>query len=193
MAQVFKPKSKKDFMPLKRIYIARAGARYSQIINDKVLNKDLNETYILGLSLAEPVVFWDVFEVSQLQSNWIPSKLKGSSKYLIFVSTLGPRIDEEIEKLSQISTFRAHLLDAWASEALEKLNDSFEKWFSSTYTVKMTRRFSPGYEDLHITINGNYVDLLGIQEYIKVLPTGVMIPRKTTTCIVGLQESLKSQ
>ncbi|WP_241498758.1 methionine synthase [Fervidobacterium thailandense] len=189
MVKIFRPESTKDYMPQKRIYIARVGARHSQIVSDDTLNRDANEIYMLGLKIAEPVVFWDLFEASQLQPDWIPSRLKGHPRYLIFVSTLGPRIDEEIENLGHSSVLRAHLLDAWASEALEKLNDTFENWFRKTYLARTTRRFSPGYEDLHITVNKHYVALLGLQNRINVLSSGVMIPRKTTTCIVGLEEN----
>jgi D-ribose pyranose/furanose isomerase RbsD len=47
-------------------------------------------------------------------------------------------------------------------------------------------RFSPGYGDLHITVNKIYAELLGVTDKITVLDTGLMIPRKTTTCIAGI-------
>jgi len=86
------------------------------------------------------------------------------------------------------STLEAALLDAWGSEALEKLNDSFEDVFKKQNNSKLTMRFSPGYGDLHISVNKIYVELLGIADKVRVLDTGLMIPRKTTACIVGIGE-----
>lgn len=49
-------------------------------------------------------------------------------------------------------------------------------------------RFSPGYGDLDILVNREYIRLLGIEDEITVLDSGIMIPRKTTTCIAGIIE-----
>jgi len=183
--KIFIPE-KYQYMPSKKIFLARAGAVYSKILNDETLMEVANRIYLRGLDIARPVVYWEVFKKEQLPENAVPGVYKTYETFLICVSTLGAEIDEEIERLSHISTLEAALLDAWGSEALEKLNDSFEDVFKKQNNSKLTMRFSPGYGDLHISVNKIYVELLGIADKVRVLDTGLMIPRKTTACIVGI-------
>lgn len=185
--KIFIPE-KYQYMPPKKIFLARAGAVYSKILNDETLMEVANRIYLRGLDIARPVVYWEVFKKHQLPENAVPGVYKTYETFLICVSTLGAEIDEEIERLLHISTLEAALLDAWGSEALEKLNDSFEDVFKKQNNSKLTMRFSPGYGDLHISVNKIYVELLGIADKVRVLDTGLMIPRKTTACIVGIGE-----
>lgn len=184
---VFIPR-KPDFMPSKKIFLARAGVRYSEVINDENIMKDVNRIYLMGLENAEPKVFWKVFERAELSDQCVPSKFKVYREFLVFVATLGKEIDQQIEELSQISVYLGFLLDSWASESLERLNDTFEEIFKRENNAKLTMRFSPGYGDLDILVNREYIRLLGIEDEITVLDSGIMIPRKTTTCIAGIIE-----
>ncbi|QIV78026.1 methionine synthase [Fervidobacterium pennivorans subsp. keratinolyticus] len=183
--QIFIPE-KYQYMPSKKIFLARAGVIYSKAIDDEKLLEIANKIYLKGLEVAKPFVYWDVFKKDQIPETAIPGKFKQYDTFLVFISTLGNTLDEEIENLSQTSTLEAMLLDAWGSEAIEKLNDTFEQIFKSRNNCELTMRFSPGYGDLHITVNKTYVELLGVTDKITVLDTGLMIPRKTTTCIAGI-------
>jgi len=183
--QIFIPE-KYQYMPSKKIFLARAGMIYSKAIADEKLLEIANKIYLKGLEVAKPFVYWDVFKKDQLPESAIPGKFKQYDIFLVFISTLGETLDEEIEKFSQTSTLEAMLLDAWGSEAIEKLNDTFEQIFKSQNNCDLTMRFSPGYGDLNITVNKTYVELLGVTDKIIVLDTGLMIPRKTTTCIAGI-------
>jgi len=185
--EIYKPE-KIDYMPSKKIYLARAGAIYSKILYNSTLNEIANKIYLLALNGANPVVYWEMFNKEQLSEFDIPAKYRNHEKFLIFLSTLGTEMDKEIERLPTNSTSEAALLDAWGSEAVEKLNDSFEKYFKNVHKVRLTMRFSPGYEDLEITRNKSYVGLLGIEDKITVLDSGLMIPRKSTSCIAAIIE-----
>jgi len=46
-------------------------------------------------------------------------------------------------------------------------------------------RFSPGYGDVDIRMNHYIVKELIKVEKVKVLSSGEMVPRKTTTCMIG--------
>jgi len=76
------------------------------------------------------------------------------------------------------------LLDAWASEALEALNESFDKELRQKFG-EGTMRFSPGYGDVDIRMNQYIVKELIRVENVRVLSSGEMVPRKTTTCMIG--------
>ncbi|ABR30594.1 methionine synthase [Thermosipho melanesiensis] len=170
---------KHEYMPSKKIFLARAGMRYKGMEND--LNEEINEIYLEGLRLSKPIVWFDTIKDIP---NFVPKSFKGIKKITIFVSTLGKDIDEKIEEyMENGEIFKGAILDAWASEALEKLNDSFDKKLREKMG-KGTMRFSPGYGDVDIRKNKDIINFLKIKE-IKVLQSGVMIPRKTTTCMVG--------
>lgn len=186
MTNVFVPTSKKEFMPSKKLFLARAGARYAEILRDPSLNEAANKIYLQGLDVAKPVVYWRLFNVEEIPPEMIPLRIAGYKRYLIMASTLGIDIDKAIEEYSRESTLKAFLLDSWASEALERLNNTFQKWFEKEHGVRTSFRFSPGYGDLPVTVNQKFVEMLSVENVIEVLSTGVMIPRKTTTCIMGI-------
>lgn len=177
---------KYQYMPPKKIFLARAGARYKNVVNDEKLMEIVNRIYLLGISSAEPIVYWDIFSKTSISDLPIPEKFSKCDKFIICVSTLGMRFDETIEEISKISTIEAMLLDAWGSEALETLNDNFQHVYLEDILIKTTMRFSPGYGDLDITVNKTYVELLGISDKVKVNEFGIMVPRKTTTFIAGI-------
>ncbi|WP_448375951.1 methionine synthase [Fervidobacterium sp.] len=183
--KIFIP-DKIEYMPQKKIYLARAGAIYSKVLDNEKLMGIANKIYLHALELVKPCVYWDVFSREQLSELDIPNRYKDYKEFLIFLSTIGFEIDEEIERLSKNSTLEAALLDAWGSEAIEVLNDNFEKYFKKEYGMNLTMRFSPGYEDLDIRRNKSYVRLLNLEDKITVLESGLIIPRKTTTCIAGI-------
>lgn len=171
------------YMPSKKIFLARAGARYSITVSDENFMDIVNKIYLTGLECVEPVVYWNIFDKSNIPQEAIPGKYNEFEKFVIFVSTLGHKLDECIDNISKDSTLHSMLLDAWGSEALETLNDNFQNILSENYSIKTQSRFSPGYGDLHISVNKLYIQLLGIGDKITVLDTGIMIPRKTTSCI----------
>ncbi|MGC8902768.1 MAG: methionine synthase [Fervidobacterium sp.] len=171
------------YMPSKKIFLARAGARYSVSVSDENFMQIVNRIYLLGLECAKPRVYWDVFIRSSIPDYAIPGKFSEYEKFVIFASTLGNEFDECLERTSENSVFESMLLDSWGSEALEVLNDNFQKVLEEKYSIKTLSRFSPGYEDLNISVNKVYVDLLKADDTITVLESGIMIPRKTTTCI----------
>jgi len=177
---------KYQYMPSKKIFLARAGARYKNIVNDEKLMEIVNKIYLLGISSVSPVVYWDKFSKTSIPEDAIPEKFLEYNNFLICVSTLGTQFDETIEEISKTSTTEAMLLDAWGSEALEALNDNFQYGYLQSIPIKTTMRFSPGYGDLNIIVNKTYVELLGISEKIKVNDFGLMVPRKTTTFIAGI-------
>ncbi len=187
LPNVFIP-DKIDYMPEKKLFLARAGIRYVEAINDENIMKDVNSIYLLGLECARPKLFWRTFERSDLPDYSIPSQFAQYNEFLIFISTLGKEIDQKIEELGKSSVYLSFLLDSWASESLEKLNDTFEEKFKKENAKELTMRFSPGYGDLDIRTNKKYVELLGLCNEITVLNSGIMIPRKTTTCIAGIIE-----
>ncbi len=175
-----------EYLPDKKIFLARAGVRYGKIDDPEFLKK-VNSLFLEALQYVSPKVWYDVFDISQLKKEAVPSVFEGTKKIAVFVSTLGERLDEVIEERSKVDVFESYILDAWGSEAVEELNKSFDKKLREQYG-KGTMRFSPGYGDVDVRMNKYFVKkLLGIDE-IDVLESGILVPRKSTVCMIGWLE-----
>ena len=67
------------------------------------------------------------YSVDLVPPNLIPAKFAGAKKITFFVSSLGDKIEEKIQEFSNNNhILEATLLDSWASESLEALNDAFD-------------------------------------------------------------------
>ncbi|QTA37549.1 methionine synthase [Thermosipho ferrireducens] len=169
-----------EFMPSKKMIFARLGVRYKNV--DQYFNKKVNDIYVEGMKYSKPKVWWKIFD--RVPESIMPEEFSGVKKIVVFVSTLGKHIDVRIDKyMKNNEILNGTILDAWASEALEALNESFDIRLRHMFG-EGTRRFSPGYGNVDIRENKTVIRLMKI-ESIKVFESGVMIPRKTTTCMIG--------
>lgn len=174
-----------ECMPDKRVLFARLGTRYTAQINDHDFIHRINALFLTALKQIDPAVYHVTIDAETMPIEAIPSTFGDVKKISIFLSTLGIRFDKAIQQLlDQSKTFEATVMDAWGSEALETLNKKFDSFLRNRFG-KGTMRFSPGYGNVDIRANRYIVkELLKLSE-ITVLDTGVMIPRKTTTCMIG--------
>jgi|UPI0003218710 hypothetical protein len=183
MVQTYKPE-KEECMPDKRIFLARAGAKYSTLARDQLIKK-INSLFLEAYDQIDPVVWYSFFEKSELPKELIPDTFENVGKITIFLSTLGKKIDMLIEYYSDSGkTFESLIVDSWASESLEKLNENVDRKFREQFGAG-TMRFSPGYGNVDMRMNKYIVERLLRADQVKVLESGVMIPRKTTTCMIG--------
>lgn len=174
-----------EIMPSKRAYLFRAGFKGIEIILDKSMEEVVNLIYSEGLELAQPRLFYRTLQRKEVPSKLIPD-LYSKCHYLTFwVSTLGSKVDKGIQwYIQQEKVLLGTLLDAWASEALEELNDSFHKHLQSQYGVGK-RRFSPGFGDLDLRVNQDLIQMLQVSEVTANCKTGILSPMKSTTCLIG--------
>ena len=183
-SEVFIPE-KSDIMPSKKLFLYRAGFKGRQIEMDDVMKENINSIYLHGLRIARPKLFYKTFRIDEVPEQVIPGIFEGTKRITIFVSTLGYEIDEEIERLfEEGKVLKANLLDAWGSEAVEALNERFDAKLRAR-NGKGTMRFSPGYGDVDIRVNFDILELLGVVEVVSDRKTGILRPRKSTTCLIG--------
>lgn len=189
MVELYIPKVE-EYMPDKTVFLARLRTRYKNIVGEIELLVRFNELFLEGLKVSKPFVCHDVFPLEELPSELIPRSFAGVRRVSIFLSSLGKDIDESIDRLLQQGrTHDAAVLDAWASEALESLNEAFDRKLREKFG-KGTMRFSPGYGEVDVRWNGYIVKLLKV-EGVEVLKSGIMVPRKTTTCMIGWYDEEK--
>jgi len=181
-AEIYYP-NRVDCMPDKKVFLARAGARNGRI--EETLIHRVNELFLKALETIEPVVYYTTEEITSLPEEIIPSIFEVVEQVTIFLSTLGFSIDLLISQLAENGkTFDALIVDSWASEALETLNEHFDRSLREKFG-KGTMRFSPGYGNVDLRVNTYIVKELLKVDQVQVLSSGVMIPRKTTTCMIG--------
>jgi len=178
-------------LPEKRHFLSRAGLPSSKQLPDTDFQRRANEVYLLAIKVIKPVVFHLTAPVDFFPAELLPESFLNIKDMTVFASTLGPSLDDLINELCQKNqSFQALMLDAWGSESVEALNRHFDEWLRKKYGSG-TRRFSPGYGRVDIRMNRFIInELLNIEE-IRVLESGVMLPRKTTTCLIGWYDEKK--
>lgn len=171
-----------EIMPQKRIYLLRAGFKGTAYNINEKLKKEVNKAYQIGLELAKPKIVYNTFPINITDETLIPQSFEGIKLITFFVSTLGTEIDNFI---SNANILISTLLDAWASEAIEALNTSFDEKLRQKFGTG-TRRFSPGYGDIDIQKNWDIVNNLLKTNIVSVNKnTGIITPRKSTVCMIG--------
>lgn len=172
-------------LPEKKNFLSRAGIPSSNqgLAADLIIN--INNTYLLGWRVIQPIVYYLTAPAHYFLPNLIPENFLNVELITLFASTLGHPLDTLINDFSTKNRiFEAFLLDSWASESIEKLNRHFDWWLRKQYGPG-TKRFSTGYGRVDMRLNRLIIDdLLKVKE-ITVLESGVMLPRKTTTCLIG--------
>ena len=137
---------------------------------------------VLPVSLQGDTVIFDTLSVG---SRGLAAFLSSCDRAVLFAATVGADADRLITRAEATSPVRALLLDAFFTERVEALCNSF----TAQYT-KPENRFSPGYDDLPLGFQKNMFSLLDCPRKIG-LTLGeslLMMPTKSVTAIIGIQE-----
>lgn len=113
---------------------------------------------------------------------------------IVLAATIGIGCDELIRRHEPIDMGLALMLDAFAGAAVENLCDQVQTALAERFASRnlfLTRRFSPGYGDLPITTQKPLCAALDTARRIglTVSASGILIPRKSVTAIIGLGET----
>jgi hypothetical protein len=120
--------------------------------------------------------------------------LQNSSRISLLLVTLGAGVDQLIAdwwqqgKYAAAATADAIASDA-AEQAMNQLNRQVEQ-LAACGQLGLTRRFSPGYGDVPLSLQPELLRLLGAEQ-IGVFSTSehLLLPQKTITALVGWQPS----
>lgn len=120
----------------------------------------------------------------------IKSLLLECERCVLMAVTLGQGVDNLLRKLQVTNLNQAIVTDFCASSMIEELCNQFEKQIRDKFdeTIFFTDRFSAGYGDLPLNIQRNFCDVLDAQKKagLSVSNSGILIPRKSITAIIGL-------
>lgn len=130
---------------------------------------------------------------AKTDSRALAKNLGGCRRAVIFGATVGLEADRLIKRYSRLDTARAVMLQAIGAERIEALCDAFCADIEENAAARglFTRpRFSPGYGDLPLEIQRDFVRVLDCKRKIGVTlnESLLMSPSKSVTAIIGLSD-----
>lgn len=164
------------------------------------------------LSISKNSYVYDVFDIERqeegmylkgtklfLEGEAIREHLSKARECAVMAVTLGLEVERRIALYTKTELTKGLVFDACAAAAVESLCDLVQDEIKSKAEVmglEITGRFSPGYGDFPIEMQKEIISVLKAYERIglSVNESSVMIPRKSVTAVIGLQqESCGSQ
>lgn len=119
----------------------------------------------------------------------IQTLLQDCQQCVILCATLGTEVEALLRRTQLTNLSQAVILDACASSAIENVCDHIQEDVAATYPEHyLTDRFSPGYGDMPITVQPQLCAAMDTARQIglTVSQSGILIPRKSVTAIIGL-------
>ncbi len=193
-------------LPLTRgLAVDRSEAlRYLRSREDASLSDDLTAAADKVLALAAPAAAAVLLPLCRQESGQlvcgglslpggaIARHLAGCDACILLAVTLGFAIDRHISTEGHASPYRALLLDACASAAIEDLADHATEQARALLLKKphsVTFRFSPGYGDLPLALQPKLLELLDARRLLGLTVGRALLlsPIKSVTAIIGVK------
>ena len=116
--------------------------------------------------------------------------LAGCEHAVTFAATVGPLPDRMVARYGTVAPTKALLCQAIGAERIEALCDTFLSVLEKEQGIALCPRFSPGYGDLSLTVQGDIFRVLTPERHIGVSMTDalLMVPSKSVTAIVGIKK-----
>lgn len=155
------------------------------------------------LDAAKPKLIFKVFDILSrddkiilsntklyLPGDNIKNLLKDSNRCCVFAATLGVSVDALIRRLEVEDITLGFIADNLASALIEQVCDKAEDVIKESLdNATLTPRFSCGYGDLPLSLQGDFLSALDAQSKIglTVTDTLIMMPRKSVTAVLGIK------
>ena len=117
--------------------------------------------------------------------------LTGCREAVLMAATLSAGVDGLLRQSQLRDLGRSLVLEACATAAIEEVCDRGEAMIRQRYPGRaLTSRYSPGYGDLPVTVQGAFLDLLDAPRRLGLCATGssILTPRKSVTAVIGVRE-----
>jgi hypothetical protein len=129
-----------------------------------------------------------------LKGKSIKKHLQNSKAVYLMAATLGAQVDKKISYYEKISVTKSMIFDACATTAIEEGCDQVEAEIKEKVLAAgkkdITFRYSPGYGDLGIDIQKEFLRILKAPKKIGLTASkyNMLIPTKSVTAIIGVLE-----
>lgn len=124
-----------------------------------------------------------------LRGKDIASHLAECRRVILLCATLSAGADAEIRKAGAEDVLAGMMTDALASALTEQLCDAVEREILAEFPDEFpTWRFSPGYGDLPLEIQGDFLRTVNAEKRtgVSLSAGGMLIPAKSVTAVIGL-------
>lgn len=154
------------------------------------------------LGVIKPCYVYKVFDIKheesavsvegttlRLTGNSISEHLSGCTKCVLMAATVSAGADMLIRRLEAFDMTCAVITDFLASAAVEQVCDEAQALIMQELSgYNCTWRFSPGYGDLALDIQGEFLNILDAPKRIglNVTDSNILTPRKSVTAVIGL-------
>lgn len=171
---------------------------------DDITAQIIDEMEEQMLAVIAPRHIYRFFQISQqadgvklddgklfLPGKDITTHLQGCRQAALMAVTLSGAVDRFLRKLQIHDMAKAAIANSIASTAVEQIcNTVEEKIHAHTPHLYQTFRFSPGYGDLPIEIQKDFLNVLDAPRKIglAVMASHIMVPEKSVSAIIGLSE-----
>ena len=135
-------------------------------------------------------------EYAYLTGEDIHRHLAGCKGAVFMAATLGAEVENTIRRAQIKNVSDAVIMDSCASTLIEILCDNVDAMMREKHKGEyLTTRYSPGYGDLPITVQKQFLTMLNTSRTIglTVSESGIMIPRKSVSAIIGISDHLPAK
>ncbi len=128
-----------------------------------------------------------------LKSRNLSANLGGCREVIYFAATLGNGVDRLMTRFGRLNITKAAILQAVGAAVMEAYCDQCQRGFEEALKEEhlfLRPRFSPGYGDLPLAIQGRFLDTIEATKRAGIyLSEGdIMLPEKSVTAIMGVSE-----
>lgn len=158
-------------------------------------------------TIADPKYVFRIFPIKKveedivdlgfvrLESHDLAKNLKGCQEAALMAATLGNGVDLRLQKYNRLEMSRAVILQAAATEAIEKYCDFCEEEIlrQAGECRYLCPRFSPGYGDFSLEYQKVFLQILEAGKKIGLTLTDgfLMMPSKSVTAVIGISREQK--
>lgn len=161
---------------------------------ESLIKKDSEVAYVCGIydivKKADGIGFDECSLV--LGGNDIARLLDGCEKAVLLCATLSSYVDTRIRSLQVTNMPLALVYDACASVAIDQVCDDVQEYVRERLPEYVqTTRFSPGYGDLPLELQGELLKVVeaGKRCGVSLTEGGMLTPVKTITAVFGLKSA----
>lgn len=136
------------------------------------------------------------FSDYQVQSKELSRFLRDCSSIYLFAATLGPKIDQQIQKMQKLDPVKAVIMHSTGAMFIEEYCNQIcniikQQAFEEGFSVK--NRFSPGFADVPLETQKLFFKVLDCSKKIglTLMDTLIMAPEKSVTAFVGCYKEIK--
>ena len=168
----------------------RVAAMIDQCIGEvqaAAVPKSVYERFPLTISGGDTIRIGSL----HLQSRSLLKNLAGCGEAYLFAATLGIAVDTLIKRTALLDSAKGLVMQAAAAAVIEAYCDEVNarlRQAAENENLFLRPRYSPGYGDLSLDCQRDFLNLLKAQKNIglTVTDSGLMVPVKSVTALIGI-------